>query len=132
MPTPPKPAVPNLAALRRQTPAKPVLQPPTDTNKLEAETAAEFVELQTAFQARAKREQARQELATDSEYWTAIVFQSREQKEAFLAALGLLEHGDKYLDGYEVAKAMNITLPPAEVPYSLGRIDKRLAALVRK
>ncbi len=56
-------------------------------------------------------------LATDTEYWACLCFQTREQKEYFLNALNILQFGERYLDGQEVAKQLGITLPDAEVPY---------------
>ncbi|MFT3791522.1 MAG: hypothetical protein QM741_10665 [Rudaea sp.] len=68
--------------------------------------------------------------ATDSEYWACLCFQNREQKEAFLSALGILDIGDKYLDGPLVAKRLGIELPSAEVPYNpTPRIDPDWAAM---
>lgn len=85
-----------------------------------------------AFIARSKAEQARFLLATDSEYWVGLCFQTREQKEHFLKEAKLLQHGDKYLDGMLLAKRMGIELPPANVPYNISaKVDAKYAALVR-
>ena len=85
-----------------------------------------------AFKARAKAEQARFALATDTEYWVGLCFQTREQKEHFLREAKLLQHGDKYIDGALLAKRMGITLPVAEVPYNVSaKVDAKFAALVR-
>lgn len=85
-----------------------------------------------AFKARAKAEQARFALATDSEYWVGLCFQTREQKEAFLVAAKLIQHGDKYIDGQVLARRMGIELPAAEVPYNVSaRVDAKYAALVK-
>jgi hypothetical protein len=85
-----------------------------------------------AFIARSKAEQARFLLATDSEYWVGLCFQTREQKEHFLREAKLLQHGDKYIDGALLAKRMGITLPPAQVPYNISaKVDAKYAALVR-
>ncbi|WP_211440941.1 hypothetical protein [Collimonas humicola] len=67
------------------------------------------------------------ELANDSEFWFAMYFQTREQKEAFVAALGLKQ--DKYIDGQEAARILGITLPPRPAPYKVGKVDRKLAAL---
>ena len=93
-------------------------------------------EAEQAFKDRAKAEQKRFELATDSEYWLAMCFQSRQQKEDFLAALreklGLKDDGDKYLDGWEVAKALGIQLTREDVPYNTSsKLDKRWLSLSR-
>lgn len=85
-----------------------------------------------AFIARSKAEQARFLLATDSEYWVGLCFQTREQKEHFLREAKLLQAGDKYIDGALLAKRMGITLPPAAVPYNVSaKVDAKYAALVR-
>ncbi len=85
-----------------------------------------------AFIARSKAEQARFLLATDSEYWVGVCFQTREQKEHFLREAKLLQAGDKYIDGALVAKRLGITLPPAQVPYNISaKVDAKYAALVK-
>ena len=85
-----------------------------------------------AFKARAKAEQERFALATDSEYWVGLCFQTRAQKEAFLTAAKLIQHGDKYIDGQLLAKRMGIELPPAAVPYNISaKVDAKYAALVK-
>lgn len=85
-----------------------------------------------AFKARAKAEQERFALATDSEYWVGLCFQTRAQKEAFLTGAKLIQHGDKYIDGQLLAKRMGIELPPAAVPYNISaKVDAKYAALVK-
>ena len=92
---------------------------------------AEVSEVLAAFKARAQEEQDRFTLVTDSEYWVGVCFQTREQKEAFLAAVKLLQHGDKYIDGRLLAKRMGIELPPADVPYNPApKVDAKFAAIV--
>ena len=98
---------------------------PDQTGDAEADSAADLDAVQEGFRKRAQDEGKRFALATDTEYWSCICFQTREQKEAFLAAIGVLKHGDKYLDGALVAKALGIDLPPADVPYNTSaRRDK--------
>ena len=85
-----------------------------------------------AFIARSKAEQARFLLATDSEYWVGLCFQTREQKEHFLKEAKLLQAGDKYIDGALLAKRMGIELPPAAVPYNISaKVDAKYAAMVK-
>lgn len=76
-----------------------------------------------------KKQQEAIETANDTEYWFAVYFQTREQKEAFLKAVDWFEHGDKYIDGQFAAKKMGIEIPPRTVPFKVGKIDKKLAAL---
>jgi hypothetical protein len=99
------------------------------TGDLEKDTVAEASETLKAFRARAAAEEKRRMAAVDSEFWCAICFQTREQKESFLDQLGLLVHGDKYLDGAVVARALGLTLPPADVEYRQARIDEKLSNL---
>lgn len=80
------------------------------TGNEEADSKAELNAMQLAFKARREREKERYENATDSEFWVAVVFRTRAQKEAFLQSSGLDALGDKYLDGEKVAQHLNITL----------------------
>lgn len=59
-----------------------------------------------AFVDRAKLERARLKDATDSEYWVALCFYNRAEKEAFLKEFGLSRLGDKYLDGNRAAEKL--------------------------
>lgn len=70
------------------------------------ESKAEVSALLTAFKDRQKQEQKRFQDATDSEYWFAVCFKTREEKEAFLKKHNLAALGDKYLDGGKVDRAL--------------------------
>jgi LPS O-antigen subunit length determinant protein (WzzB/FepE family) len=77
---------------------------------MEKEAVAEVSEVLEGFRRRAERENQRMTDAIDSEYWVALCFQTREQKEEFLHKAGLIDLGDKYLDGMKVARALKIKL----------------------
>ncbi len=96
---------------------------------IEAQAAEEVSEILDGFRARAEREDARHEDATDSEFWIALCFQTRAQKEEFLRKLGLFEMGDKYLDGMEVARKLGVTLTSPVPPMPTIRIDQKLVDL---
>jgi hypothetical protein len=86
--------------------------------------------LQNKERKKALRE--RLKLTEDSEYWCALCFETREQKNAFLKAVGAFEEGDKYLDGVGMAKRLGIDLPASGMAYRpTARENKRLLALVR-
>ena len=106
------------AVAARKNPVPRYVDIPEQTGDAEADSAADLDAVQAGFRKRAKDEGKRFALATDTEYWSCICFQTREQKEAFLAAIGVLQYGDKYLDGELVAKALGIELPDADVPYN--------------
>lgn len=61
---------------------------------------------------------------TDSEFWICIGFQTRDQKNEFLSRTGIDSIGDKYLDGMEVAKILNIKLDSPIPPPPKFHIDK--------
>jgi len=95
------------------------------TGDYEKDAEIELSETLKGFKARAKAEADRFKIATDTEYWACLCFQTREQKEFFLKALSLIDIGDKYLDGQEVARVLGVELPNANVPYNTSeRVDK--------
>ncbi|MDR0275917.1 MAG: hypothetical protein LBI48_11390 [Burkholderiaceae bacterium] len=107
------------------------VEEPEYTGDGEIDDAADLAAVESGFKKRAKDENLRFALATDSEYWACLCFQTREQKEAFLSALKLLALGDKYIDGQQAAKVLGIDLPAANVPYNTsGKIDKTWAGFV--
>lgn len=99
------------------------------TGNVEADAATELDALQSAFGDRARKERQRFLAATDSEYWVALCFQSRAQKEAFLTALRWIRYGDKYIDGTRLAGKLGIPLPPADVPFVTEKPDRTLDGL---
>lgn len=90
---------------------------PENTGDAEADSMADLDAVQAGFRKRAADDASRKALATDTEYWACLCFQTRAQKDAFLAALDLLSIGDKYLDGREVAKKLGVEIPDERPPY---------------
>lgn len=80
------------------------------SGSLEHDCAEETSALLAGFKDRKRRENDRFRRATDTEHWVAVCFDSREAKEAFLAAAGGLDLGDKYIDGHEFAKRLGYEL----------------------
>lgn len=78
------------------------------TDDLATDALAELDAVQQAFRERRKGEDRRFAQATDSEYWIAVCFTDRADKEAFLKASRLTQLGDKYLDGYRAARILGI------------------------
>ncbi len=82
--------------------------PPSKPEKtLEQSCKEEVDEAAQAFRDRIAKEDKRRRLATDSEFWIAVCFTSREDKERFLRKYGLLSIGDKYLDGRMVERVLD-------------------------
>ena len=99
-----------LSGRRKHTPEPDPLKDVAYTDNLAEDTAAEFTALEQGYRNRAKAESDRFKRATDSEFWVAVCFTTREEKERFLHAAGLTDLGDKYLDGQTVADRLNIDL----------------------
>lgn len=83
----------------------------------------------SAFQTRAKTEQKRFEKATDSEYWVCVCFQTRDEKESFLKNAGLLECGDKYLDGWDVAEKLGVKFEREVEGFGKLKVDRKYKGL---
>lgn len=100
------------------------------TGNPESDSKMELDELQEAFRRRIKDESHRFALATDSEHWSCLCFQTREQADAFWQALDMSEYGGKYIDGEVLAKKLGIELPSADVPYHISKADKTWSQFV--
>lgn len=97
---------------------------------LEENTSADLEKIQSAFMKRATQENKRFEEATDSEYWVALCFQTREQKDKFLKNAGWLAFGDKYIDGRKIAKLLKVPIPETNVKYNTSsKADRKLSEL---
>jgi hypothetical protein len=96
---------------------------------IEQVAAVEANAILDAFAARGSREEQRFLDATDSEYWVALCFQTREQKEEFLHKIGWANLGDKYLDGMLCAEASQIRLTSRLPAVPKLRTDRRLTEL---
>lgn len=79
-------------------------------------------------------EKAIMTLTQDADFYCVLVFDSRDQKKAFLAGVrkkyALRFPGDIYLDGRLLADALGIEIPEVETKMpGLFRIDRKLAAI---
>lgn len=81
-------------------------------NNLAVDAAKEMSALQKGFKDRAAAERDRFRKATDSEFWFAVCFESREEKEQFLKFVGVKTKlmGDKYIDGKQFAKILGVPM----------------------
>lgn len=98
----------------------------------EAIPGAEVSEVLKRFKEGAKAAERRFVDNTDSEYWICLGFQNRAQKEEFLRMTGLIELGDKYLDGVAAADVLGVELTVETPPVPKFKVDKKLLKLVRK
>lgn len=103
---------------------------PLRPDQVEQMAEAELSEVLAGFKARERTEEQRFHDATDTEYWFALCFQTREQKEEFLHKMGWFELGDKYLDGMAAAEKSHVELTSRIPPMPTHRVDRQLADLV--
>lgn len=99
------------------------------TGDVEDDSPKEISALLTAWKSKAAQEKKRFEQATDSEFWFAVCFQTREQKDAFLVFMEWSRLGDKYLDGCKVAKLMNVPIPATDLKHQAEKTDRKITAL---
>lgn len=113
------------AIVRKKMKKEPYYITPEPTGDVEVDSKNDLTELQASFRKRMQAENNRLDLTTDSEYWVALCFTAREQKEEFLRKLNLIQFGDKYLDGERVAKELGVELEEVEMKYQISdKIDK--------
>jgi hypothetical protein len=67
--------------------------------------------------------------AIDTEFWFAVYFRSREQKNQFLHAIGMLAEADKYIDGERLADTLGIDLAGGEAVFTVRDPCPKLAAI---
>lgn len=82
------------------------------TGYLDEDLGEQLSDLQKGFQERSKKEKDRFRKATDPEFWFAVYFATREEKDAFLNAMNLRKNvfGDRYIDGRKWANQEGIDL----------------------
>lgn len=101
------------AKLLRANPVPQYVDMPEPTGNAEVDSEKDLGELEQGFRRRAADEGRRFALVTDSEFWGAICFRSRAQKDTFFAALGVLDLAieGRYFDGVAMAERLGIDLP---------------------
>lgn len=101
--------------------------------RADKEALRQLENLRQEFKRVGKMPQQLRQRVTDSEYWCAVCFQSREQLMAFLKVLDIPAKENKYVDGLVLAQKLGITLPPAEVRFRLSdHVDKDFQELTEK
>jgi hypothetical protein len=100
------------------------------TGNSEADSKEEVSAVLAAFRDRAKAENDRFRLSTDSEFWVAVCFMSREEKEEFLRKTETIAHGDKYVDGREFSRTLGVEIRHEEFKPVLGKKIPRMVSSV--
>lgn len=123
-----------LAKRLRANPVPQYVEMPEPTGNAEVDSEKDLGELEQGFRRRAADEGRRFALVTDSEFWGAICFRSRSQKDAFFAALGVLDLGieERYFDGVAMAQRLGIDLPEEPAPKPLRQPDPTWIEFVKE
>jgi hypothetical protein len=105
------------------------------TGRPEKTTVGETIKEVSRMGERAKADSARFADATDSSFYACLVFQSSDQRDAFIEAMKWRDSQDDedpcYIDGVAVAQSMGIPLPQCP-PMRKQRQTERWAKLARE
>lgn len=77
---------------------------------VEVDSEVELTELQKKFRENAKKEKELKEKNTSSEFWSCIVFETQEQRDAFYSLLGMNEADNQYINGKKLIKALGLKI----------------------
>lgn len=92
--------------------------------ELEAEIKDELGEVEQSFRERMQIENKRFRDMCDTEYWVAVCFTSRAQKEEFLEMMDL-PLDEKYIDGREMARKCNRAIKTPDLKFAkIGKPNK--------
>ena len=77
------------------------------------------------FRKRMNREVARKEYTDDAEFFSVVVFQSKEQRDAFIDAIGgaNIDGDNQFIDGVALAKRWKIDIPKCDLTFRPPSID---------
>jgi hypothetical protein len=117
-----------LGGLGGLTPKKTKPAEPEQTAEDEGE--AEMTEALAAFKQASKRENDRFAQATSPDFWFGVYFETKEQRDEFLAflkALDLLEV--QWINGRKLAEKLGCRLRSPRLPRKSFKIDPKLADL---
>ena len=84
----------------------------TDTGDIEENATREVDIVLDELLAQRRAQKERWRTTNDDEFWVAVCFQSRQQKEDFLQRAGWEQFGDKYLDGLRLAAHLGVSIEP--------------------
>lgn len=95
------------------------------TGDAEADGKLETEYILGEFRKRMNREQARKEYTDDAEFFTVVVFQSKEQRDAFVEEIGgaNIDDDNQFVDGIQLAKRWNIDIPRCDITFRPPSID---------
>jgi hypothetical protein len=77
------------------------------------------------FRKRMNREQARKDYTDDAEFFCVVIFQSKDQRDAFVEGIGgaNIDDDNQFVDGIELAKRWKVSIPSCDVTFRPPSID---------
>ena len=123
------PKKPKIPAPQRSAQALAKFYDGAPTGNAEQDSKKELSALGLAFAADRKNEQSVFEHNTATNFYSVMIFQTREQLDAFHAALGVKTDIDLFVDGCELAAKMGISLPPAPKFSKPKRMSAKIASI---
>lgn len=113
-------------------PKKAVAQEELTLEQVESETLDELSEVEKSFRERMANENKRFRDMCDTEYWVAVCFTNREQKEEFLRSLDLPIE-EKYIDGREMARKINRAIKTPDLKFAkISKPNKSLMDRIKR
>lgn len=92
----------------------------------------ELGDVEKSFRERMANENKRFRDMCDTEYWVAVCFTSREQKEEFLRSMDL-PVDEKYIDGREMARKCNRAVKTPDLKFAkIGKPNKAFLDRIRR
>jgi hypothetical protein len=96
------------------------------SGEFEHDTKQENLAIYADLKNQEKAARARLNAGLEVDFFFCVTFLDNAQRQAFLEATGWDKFGQRYLNGVELAKAMNIALPESAYKPSEGKPDKKL------
>lgn len=113
-------------------PKKAAAQEDLTLEQIESGTLDELSEVEKSFRERMANENKRFRDMCDTEYWVAVCFTSREQKEEFLRSLDLPIE-EKYIDGREMARKINRAIKTPDLKFAkISKPNKSLMDRIKR
>lgn len=113
-------------------PKKAVAQEELTLEQVESETLDELSKVEKSFRERMANENKRFRDMCDTEYWVAVCFTNREQKEEFLRSLDLPIE-EKYIDGREMAGKINRAIKTPDLKFAkISKPNKSLMDRIKR
>jgi hypothetical protein len=97
---------------------------------IEVEAKKELTEVERKFRESSEKYRATMKDLNDSNFWTCIVFQSKEQAQEFNERMGF-SSDSSFIDGLKLAKEIGVEIKSPTPSMPRFKIDKSYQKLIR-